>query len=166
MTNSRELFQEELERLLADPRIRKLESFPQHNGSNTLKHCEAVAERSFELAEKLGWDIDEKELARGAMLHDYYQYVIKEQGISAYKHGTSHPAIAMTKADKDFKLTRKEKNIIRGHMWPLTFLHPPKSREALLVCLADKDVAAKEFAKPEIGKVRKAAKRVKDIVLD
>ena len=128
MTNSRELFQEELERLLADPRIRKLENFPQHNGSNTLKHCEAVAERSFELAEKLGWDIDEKELARGAMLHDYYQYVIKEQGISAYKHGTSHPAIAMRKADKD--------------------------------------VAAKEFAKPEIGKVRKAAKRVKDIVLD
>ena len=99
MTNSRELFQEELERLLADPRIRKLENFPQHNGSNTLKHCEAVAERSFELAEKLGWDIDEKELARGAMLHDYYQYVIKEQGISAYKHGTSHPAIAMRKAD-------------------------------------------------------------------
>jgi hypothetical protein len=72
----------------------------------------------------------------------------------------------MTKADKDFKLTNKEKNIIRGHMWPLTFLHPPKSREAFLVCLADKDVAAKEFAKPEIGKVRKAAKRVKDIVLD
>lgn len=166
MKNDKKLFYEELNKLVMDSRIRRLSKYPQHNGSNTLTHCVQVAKRSFALAEEFGWDIDEKELARGAMLHDYYQYVIKEQGISAYKHGTSHPAIAMRKADKDFKLTNKEKNIIRGHMWPLTFLHPPKSREAFLVCLADKDVAAKEFAKPEIGKVRKAAKRVKDIVLD
>ncbi len=164
MINNREVFHEELERLLADPKIKELEKYPQHNGSNTLLHCVAVAMRSFDLAEKLGWDIDEKELARGAMLHDYYQYVIKEEGLSAYKHGTSHPLIAMRKADKDFGLTNKEKNIIRGHMWPLTFAHPPKSKEALLVCLADKDVATREFAKPEIKKVRKAAKKIKNIV--
>ena len=129
MTNDKELFDSELEKLLSDPRIIRLCKFPQHHGSNTLDHCVAVARRAFELAEKLEWKIDEKELARGAMLHDYYQYSIKEQGLTAYKHGTSHPQIAMEKADKDFKLTDKEKNIIRGHMWPLTFAHPPKSKD-------------------------------------
>ena len=145
MTNDRELFYRELNKLILDPKINRLSDFPQHNGSNTLAHCVQVAKRSFELAELFGWDIDEKELARGAMLHDYYQYNIKEKGFSAKK------------AQEDFDLTDKELNIIRGHMWPLTLVHPPKSKEALLVCLADKDVAAKEFARPELRRARKIA---------
>ena len=166
MTNDKELFDSELEKLLSDPRIIRLCEFPQHHGSNTLDHCVAVARRAFELAEKLEWKIDEKELARGAMLHDYYQYSIKEQGLTAYKHGTSHPQIAMEKADKDFKLTDKEKNIIRGHMWPLTFAHPPKSKEAILVSLADKDVAAREFARPEIKRAGRIARKIRDRIRD
>ena len=162
MTNDKAVFVDELEKLLEDPRIVRLCTFPQHHGSNTLQHCIAVAKRSFDLAEKFGWDIDERELARGAMLHDYYQYNIKEEGLTAYRHGTSHPQIAMQKADKDFHLTEKEKNIIRGHMWPLTFAHPPKSKEAVLVSLADKEVAAKEFVKPELRRARKAYRRFKD----
>ena len=162
MTNDKAVFVDELNKLLEDPRIVKLCTFPQHHGSNTLSHCIAVAKKSFELAEKFGWDIDERELVRGAMLHDYYQYNIKEEGLSAYRHGTSHPQIAMQKADKDFHLTEKEKNIIRGHMWPLTFAHPPKSREAILVSLADKEVDAVEFVRPELRKARKAYKRFKE----
>ena len=77
MTNDKKLFYEELNKLILDPKIHRLSDFPQHNGSNTLAHCVQVAKRSFELAELFGWDIDEKELARGAMLHDYYQYNIK-----------------------------------------------------------------------------------------
>ena len=169
MTNDKELYDSELEKLLNDPRIIRLCQFPQHHGSNTLDHCVAVARRAFELAEKLEWKIDEKELARGAMLHDYYQYSIKEEGLTAYKHGTSHPQIAMEKADKDFKLTDKEKNIkniIRGHMWPLTFAHPPKSKEAILVSLADKDVAAREFARPEIKRAGRIARKIRDRILE
>ena len=166
MTNDKELYDSELEKLLGDPRIIRLCQFPQHHGSNTLDHCAAVARRAFELAEKLEWKIDEKELARGAMLHDYYQYSIKEQGLSAYKHGTKHPQIAMEKADRDFHLTEKEKNIIRGHMWPLTFAHPPKSKEAILVSLADKGVATREFARPEIKRAAKFVRRIKDRISD
>ena len=163
MTNDKVVFADELNKLLEDPRIIRLCTFPQHHGSNTLVHCIAVAKRSFALAEKFGWDIDERELARGAMLHDYYQYDIKEEGLSAYKHGTSHPEIAMKKADKDFHLTEKEKNIIRGHMWPLTLAHPPKSREAILVSLADKEIATREFVRPELRRAGRVYKRFKDL---
>ena len=35
-------------------------------------------------------------------------------------------------------LTDKEKDIIQSHMWPLTPADIPHSREAALVCIADK----------------------------
>ena len=165
-TNDRKKFNEELNRLLMEESVRHMSVFAQHAGTNTLRHSYRVAQKSFDLAERFGWDIDEKELARGALLHDYYQYSIKEQGLTAYKHGTRHPQIAMEKADKDFNLTDKEKNIIRGHMWPLTFAHPPKSKEAILVSLADKDVAAREFVRPEIKRAGRIARKIRDRILD
>ena len=155
MTNNKELFDTELNKLLSNPKIQKLQEFPQHHGSNTLRHSIAVAKRSFELAEELGWDINEHELARGAMLHDYYLYEIKKKGYTAFHHGTKHPVTAMNQAKEDFDLNDKEMAIIRSHMWPLTLLHPPRSKEALLICMADKDIAMKEFARPGINLIKK-----------
>ena len=159
MSNNKALFYKELNKLIEDEKIQRLKEFPQHHGSNTLKHCIAVAKRSFALAEEFGWDIDEKELARSAMLHDYYLYKIKEQGLSAFKHGTSHPIVAIRNAVKDFELSEKEKGAIRSHMWPLTLKNPPRSKEAALLCLADKDIAIREFAAPEVKRAIRLAKK-------
>lgn len=161
MINDKVLFYQELNKLVEDAKVQRLKDFPQHHGSNTLRHCIAVAKRSYELAERFGWDIDEKELVRSAMLHDYYLYKIKEEGLSAFKHGTSHPLIAIRNANKDFGLSEKEMNDIRSHMWPLTFRHPPRSKEAALLCLADKDIAIREFVSPEIRRAKRIAKRIR-----
>ena len=161
MTNDKERFEKELRDLLSDPKIQRLQEFPQHHGSNTLRHCIAVAKRSFELAQKFGWKIDEKELARCAMMHDYYLYKIKEEGLTAYRHGTSHPAVAVKNAQRDFGLTEKEMSVIRSHMWPLTLAHPPRSKEAALLCLADKDVAIREFAAPEMKRAARLAQKLR-----
>ena len=110
---------------------------------------------------ELGWDIGEKELVRCAMLHDYSLYRIKDKGLTAYKHGTSHPEIAIRNAKKDFGLSSKEMSDMRSHMWPLTFTHPPRSKEAALLCLADKDVAIKEFAAPELKRAKRIVKGLK-----
>lgn len=143
--NDRTVFYNELNRLLLDPRVQSMEQYPQHHGTNTLRHSIRVAQTSFELAQHLGWDIDERELARGAMLHDYYLYDIKAERLTPYRHGISHPKIAADNAKKDFGLTDHEVGIIRSHMWPLTLFSPPRSKEAALVCMADKYIATQEM---------------------
>ena len=143
--NDKKLYYDTVKELLKNPEVRILRDIPQHEGNNTLNHSIDVAKVSFALAEKLGMKIDEKTLARGALLHDYYLYDIKERGYSDYYHGTSHPATALSNAQEKFELSEKEKNIIRGHMWPLTLFHPPTSKEAWLVSIADKYCAIKEM---------------------
>jgi len=145
MTNDRERFEQVLDELQQDPKILKMQKFSQHQGNTTLQHCRNVALYSFQLAERLHWKVDEEALARGAMLHDYYLYSIQDKGVSAWRHGTGHPQTALDNARKDFTLNRKEENIIRSHMWPLTITHVPASKEALLVSMADKYCASREM---------------------
>ena len=46
---------------------------------------------------------------------------------------------------EDFDLNDKEMAIIRSHMWPLTLFHPPQSKEAVVVMMADKYCAVREM---------------------
>ena len=78
------------------------------------------------------------------MLHDYYLYDIKKMGLGDYQHGVIHPKIAIKNAGEHFRLDRKTENIIKSHMWPLTF-ELPKSKEAILVNLADRFRAYQEM---------------------
>ena len=43
-----------------------------------------------------------------------------------------------------YNINEKEEHIIRSHMWPLTVTKLPKSREAVIVCIADKLTSATE----------------------
>ena len=60
-------------------------------------------------------------------------------------HGFTHPRRALENAAADWELTDRERDIILHHMFPLTPL-PPRSREAWVVCLADKLCAVQEMA--------------------
>lgn len=140
----RRSFDEEIRLLEEDPAIAQMEQYSQHHGNNTLQHVENVADVSFRIADRLHLDIDEKALARGAMLHDFYLYTTKDMEISKYRHGVGHPETALRNAKAHMELSEKEENIIRSHMWPLTITHLPKSKEAALVCVADKYCALRE----------------------
>ncbi len=134
-------------RILADElenndKIKKMKEFIQHGKINTYDHCKSVARTSYKIAKGLHLSVNEKELVKGAFLHDYFLYDWHHH--DGHWHGLTHPETAKQNAERDFELTEKEKNIIESHMWPLTPLALPKSKEAVLVCIADKFCSLKE----------------------
>lgn len=130
--------------LLSDPKIQKLKNYPQHRTTNTYEHSKHVTETCLKWSHNRGMSIDEETLIRATMLHDYYLYHIEDKGLNAWQHGTRHAQIAVNNASSDFKLSEKEKEIMLSHMWPLNITKIPKSKEAWLICLADKICALEE----------------------
>ncbi|MCM1091211.1 MAG: phosphohydrolase [Butyrivibrio sp.] len=111
----------------------------QHGNMTVNKHCIDVAKCSLAISEKLHIPCNRRELIRGALLHDYFLYDWhSKEHVQPYKlHGFFHPGIALKNASKEYKLTPREKDIIKKHMWPLTVI-PPTCREAWIVTTADK----------------------------
>lgn len=116
----------------------------QHGNMSVRQHCIDVAQCSLKISRKLPFHFEEKDLVRGALLHDYFLYDWHEKKVKLrdvrqfYKlHGFSHPTTALNNARKDFLLTKRQEDIIKKHMWPLT-IKPPACREAWVVTLADK----------------------------
>ena len=117
------------------------DGFTQHGNTTCLMHSLAVAYYSHKLTKKL-WKnkFSQKELIRGAVLHDYFLYdwhikpFHEENGL----HGFSHPLTAWQNAKKDYFLTPREEDIIRKHMFPLTLTKIPRYRESWIVTLVDK----------------------------
>lgn len=128
--------------LIEDERLQQMKNYVQHGNITTYEHCLCVAKKAFSLKCALKVNCDEKALIRAALLHDYFLYDWHEHG--DHLHGYHHPYIAAQKADRDFSLTKREKKAIMTHMWPLTLLHPPVSKEGWLITLADKMVSTKE----------------------
>lgn len=111
----------------------------QHGNMTVNDHCLNVAKYSLIIREKLHISCDEKELIRGALLHDYFLYDWhSKEHVPIYKlHGFYHPGIALRNAMDEYELTSKEKEIIKRHMWPLTII-PPTCKEGWIVTTADK----------------------------
>lgn len=111
----------------------------QHGTMSVLQHSINVAKYSLLINEKFGINCKRKDLVRGALLHDYFLYDWHDKNhVQLYRlHGFHHPTTAYKNASKEYKLSLREKDIIKKHMWPLT-IKPPLCREAWVVTAADK----------------------------
>lgn len=139
-------FWDTFSQLRGDLSILKLQQYPNHKISNLYDHSSRVAVCAYHLAKRLHLHVDGASLAKGAMLHDYYLYHARgNKDITTKEHWFGHPKTALQNAQKEFFLTDLEKNIITSHMWPLNFKQFPHSKEAILVCLADKICAFGEM---------------------
>ena len=115
----------------------------QHGAVSCYLHSFFVAYMSVWLAKRFRIRVHLRSLVRGALLHDYFLYDWHIKGPDRKAHGFSHAAAALQNAERDFALNAVERDIIARHMFPLN-LTPPRYRESILVCIADKICAVYE----------------------
>ena len=123
--------------LARDTRLQEMSQYMQHGDTSVYKHCIAVAYESLALADRYHIKTDKLKLIRGALLHDYFLYDWHEHDKSHCLHGFRHPFTAARNAKRDTSLSQIEEDIIRKHMFPLVPV-PPKYKESIIVCIADK----------------------------
>jgi uncharacterized protein len=128
----------------------------QHGSVTVFEHSLNVAEASLKISKKLHIKVDEESMVKIALLHDYFLYDWHDKN-HPKMHGFRHGTYAAENADRDFGLTKKEFKAIKSHMFPLTLLRIPTSREAFILTLSDKYCATEESF--DTKKKRKALKR-------
>ena len=138
---------------LENQKVKQMEHYIQHGSTTTYQHCINVMAVSFIISKIfgiLGFKIDMMVLLVGALLHDFYLYDWhdgrwRKEGL----HCFSHPQVAKENAKKYFNIDAKTSNVIESHMFPATLKHPMKSKEALIVNMADKYCAIIENIMPK-----------------
>lgn len=130
--------QQILKRCLDREEVQSMQRFVQHGRTSTYAHSVNVVKLSYWLNKKFHLNADERALLTGALLHDFYLYDWHEKSDWHKWHGFSHPFRAAGNACRIFHIGKRERQIIESHMWPLTLRHVPETREAAIVCIADK----------------------------
>ena len=119
----------------------KLRDYTHHYNTSTYYHSIGVAFLSLWLVRALRIKCQEEQLIYGALLHDYYLYDCHSG--EHFGHLFKHAKISLENAKRDWKISKKQENIIRCHMFPLTLM-PPCYRESIIVNIADKVCALYE----------------------
>ena len=144
--------------LLEIDEVLSLAEYEQHIDIDRLQHVKSVSYLSYKICKK--YNLDYVAAARAGLLHDlfYYDWKVKDDG-SHRLHGYRHPGFAVENAKKITSLSKKEEDIIKRHMWPLT-LTPPRYLESYIVNLSDKYSATVEMFhscnKKVKGKIKKS----------
>ena len=125
----------------ADERVQSMGHFVQHGRVSTLEHCRSVCALSWWLCKRLHLKVNEQVLVAGALLHDFYLYDWHGAG---WRHSYRHAERARRNAVEYFGIDARTQAVIRCHMWPIGITHIPRSREAVLVSIADKCVSLHE----------------------
>ncbi len=135
--------------------VKSLDNYTQHRSTTTYKHSLNVAYYSFWIAKRLGLNVEEKSLIRGALLHDFNLYDWRKTNMTSSEHLRTHPKIARYNAKKYFNINPLEEEIILKHMWPVTISKIPTKKEAIIVCAMDSVCAISDFIKSFFPKYKK-----------
>ena len=106
----------------------EMKRYISHSDVSVYTHSIKVAYTAYCLALKYEIPCDLRALVRGGLLHDYYLYDWHDPNKGFRWHGFKHHRFALHNAERDFVLSKREKNIIVSHMFPLTFWSIPKCR--------------------------------------
>lgn len=155
--------EETYRRYLHDERILKMKEVPAHRGSNTYLHTFKLVKEVMRKAIKSRKELDLENLLLATIFHDYYLYDWRETKDRPHPHGKYHPHIAVENAKRDFDITDKAAEMMETHMWPFNLFHPPKGKEARLLCNLDTWVALKECLTSRKYKKKRESKLLEDL---
>lgn len=110
-----------------------------HHGITRYEHSMRVAYYSYKVTKIL--HLDYKETTEAALLHDFFQEEVDDKNFIARLR--KHPNCALINATNNFDLNEKQMDIIKSHMFPITFT-PPKYLESWIVDVVDDISAIKE----------------------
>ena len=153
MTSTLE-FQKAAQPWLHNDKIAQMRDLEHHRGTTIYDHVCNVAHKSYLIAKHCPFRVNTDSVLTIAFLHDYFLYDRKVPKCRLY-HSHRHPVIAAENAKRDFDIGKKEYLGILTHMWPQVPWLFPRSREAWIVCLADKMCAVQEYSKKTCVKSRK-----------
>lgn len=144
MQTYREMY-EILSSIQSDSNVQRMKTYIQHGRISTYEHCENVAKLSYKIDKTFSLHSDLHVLLPGAMLHDFYLYDWHKPDNGDHPlHGFSHAKAACINAKKYCHIDDKTNHVIYCHMWPLNPERLPMSREAWIVCFADKAMSLYE----------------------
>ena len=130
------------EDILCEVKFRNSDKSTQHGKTSVMDHSISVAYVSVKLAQFSHLRYDFSALVRGALLHDYFCYDWHDH--EKPHHSVRHADTACKNAAETFAITPIEANMIQRHMFPLN-LKPPRYREGIILCIADKLCATSEI---------------------
>ena len=142
---------------LNDEKILRMKDISMHRGSNCYEHSFKVAKKAIRKSLNKT-NVNLEVVLLGAILHDYYLYDWRKDRSKLKKHGKNHPGIAIENAVKDFNIPDEVKKVIKSHMWPINIKAYPKSKEAKIVSISDKEVTIVESMTTKKYKQKKREK--------
>lgn len=128
-------FQRIISPITNDERFQKLKDI-KHHGITRYEHSLRVAYYSYKVTKLL--HLDYKETTEAALLHDFFMEEVEDKNFISRLR--KHPKYAIKNAEEICNLNDKQKDIIKTHMFPITFT-PPKYMESWIVDIVD-DVSA------------------------
>ena len=81
--------------------------------TSCLAHTIAVVYCALAIARIMHLRVNKRELIRGGILHDYFLYDWHDGEKGRKIHGFTHPSSALANAETDFRLSRRERDIIK-----------------------------------------------------
>lgn len=119
------------------PVVSEMKTFNHHSHTSCYQHSVHVSYYNYLICKKLGWDV--RAAARAGLLHDLFLYDWHGYKMQEGErmHGFEHPTKALKNAGSHFKISHKEGDIIKKHMFPLT-ITPPMYKESYVIVMTDK----------------------------
>lgn len=136
-------YQKIISNILSNEKFDKLK-YIEHHGTTRFEHSMRVSYYSYKIAKFL--KLDEREVARAGLLHDFFLSDMERTTKDRFLSTFVHPKYAVETSMEYFKLSDKEIDIIKSHMFPL-YTSTPKYAESWIVSIIDKIVGTFEFSK-------------------